>query len=151
MFDRLRKILEGKKELNETVDPGLSPPIAACVLLLEAAHIDDECTGEEMDHIIHTLKTRYEITPEYIDELIELAHSERSNALDLWQFTNRINQHSSVQERTAIMEDVWRIIQIDGKLQAHEDHFAHKIGNLLRLTHSQLIAAKLKARDQLQG
>ena len=26
--------------------------LAACVLLLEAAHIDDECTGQEMEQVV---------------------------------------------------------------------------------------------------
>lgn len=34
-------------------------------------------------------------------------------------------------------------------LEAHEDHFAHKLANLLRLNHNELIDAKLRARKQL--
>ena len=41
------------------------------------------------------------------------------------------------------------VVHIDGKLESHEDHFAHKLANLLRLTHKELIDAKLKARTQL--
>ena len=47
------------------------------------------------------------------------------------------------------MEDVWHIILLDGKLDKHEDYYAHKLANLLHLTHKQMIAAKLKARDQV--
>jgi uncharacterized tellurite resistance protein B-like protein len=47
------------------------------------------------------------------------------------------------------MESVWGIILIDDHLEAHEDHFAHKLANLLRLSHSELIDAKLRARKQL--
>lgn len=44
------------------------------------------------------------------------------------------------------MEGVWKIIQVDGCLDRHEDHFAHKLANLLRLTHKELIDVKLQAR-----
>ncbi len=47
------------------------------------------------------------------------------------------------------MESVWRIILLDDHLEAHEDHFVHKLANLLRLSHSELIEAKLRARKQL--
>ncbi len=47
------------------------------------------------------------------------------------------------------MEAVWRIILIDDHLEAHEDHFAHKLANLLRLNHIELINAKLRARKQI--
>jgi uncharacterized tellurite resistance protein B-like protein len=148
MFDLLKNIVQGgfKKdaspEENET-----TTHIAACVLLLEAAHIDDECTDEEMDHVIAMLRSRFGISTAYVEELMELAHGERKNSVDLWEFSNHINQKYSSAEKIAIMEDVWRIIHADGKLDMHEDHFAHKLANLLRLTHKQLIDAKLAARN----
>ena len=47
------------------------------------------------------------------------------------------------------MESVWSILLIDEHLEAHEDHFAHKLANLLRLTHKELIDAKLAVRKKL--
>lgn len=52
-------------------------------------------------------------------------------------------------EKVIVMESVWRIIHIDAHLESHEDHFAHKLANLLRLTHAELINAKIKAKTQL--
>ena len=120
--------------------------LAACVLLLEAAHINDECTAEELDHVIATLKNDFALEQDHVEDLIEMAHSERDNAIDLWQFTSHINQHFSQEQKMAIMEAVWRIIFADGKLDMHEDHFAHKLANLLRLSHREMIDAKLLAR-----
>lgn len=121
--------------------------IAAGVLLLEAAHIDNECTEEEMMHVVQTLKTMFNLSSEYVDELIEEAHLKRKNAVDLWQFTNHMNQNYTQEEKLKIMEDVWRVIHADGQLEKYEDHFAHKLANLLRLTHKQMIDAKLTARN----
>ncbi len=53
------------------------------------------------------------------------------------------------QEKIEVMESVWSILLIDEHLETHEDHFAHKLANLLRLTHKELIDAKLKVREQL--
>jgi hypothetical protein len=39
---------------------------------------------------------------------------------------------------------IWEIVYIDGKLDQYEDYLVHKLGKLLRLTHQQLINAKLK-------
>jgi uncharacterized tellurite resistance protein B-like protein len=60
-----------------------------------------------------------------------------------------MNTNFTKEEKIAVMEAVWRIIHLDAHLEAHEDHFAHKLANLLRLTHSELIDAKIKARKQL--
>jgi len=150
MFDLIKKIISGGLAEKVQGKGGADNiHLAAGVLLLETAHIDDECTAEEMTHVIDTLRSDFGLSPEYAEELIELAGEERDKALDLWQFTNQMNQHYSTEEKMALMEAVWRIIFADGRLEAHEDHFAHKLANLLRLTHKQLIDAKLQARAHL--
>lgn len=147
MFTLIKKILQGgPKSQARPEDRKLHKRIAACVLLLEAAHIDDECTPEEMALIVDTVRVRYALSPEYTAELLELAGRERQHSVDLWQFTNDLNQQLSPAERLMILEDVWRIIFADGQLEMHEDQLAHKLANLLRLSHQEMITAKLAAK-----
>ncbi len=149
MFDLLKKIVNGKSDERGKKQGKLENiHLAAGVLLLETAHVDEECTREEMAHVVDTLKAQFKLSHEYAEELINLACAERETALDLWQYTNQMNQYYSMEEKMQLMEAVWRIIFADGRLEAHEDHFAHKLANLLRLTHKQLIDAKLNARSQ---
>jgi uncharacterized tellurite resistance protein B-like protein len=124
--------------------------IAASVILLEAAHADNECTKEELEHVIETLRSDFKLSQEHAEELIELAHQERKNAVDLFEFTSHINNEFSKEEKIAVLEAVWRIIHSDGQLEKHEDHFARKLTHLLRLSHKEMIDAKLKARTQIQ-
>jgi uncharacterized tellurite resistance protein B-like protein len=147
MLANLKKILTNKPvSSRSTKDAELTSHIAAGVLLLEAAHVDDECTEEELDHVIQTLKVKFNLGNAQVQELIEIAHRERDTAVDLWEFTNHINQNFTLDEKLTVMEDVWRVIHADGKLDQHEDYFVHKLDNLLRLSHEQLINAKIKAR-----
>lgn len=125
--------------------------IALCVLMIEAAHIDGECSDEEMAHVIETLVEKCGVPKQEIDELIELAYKKRKDTIDLFTFTRYLNQHYSKEEKLEVMESVWRVIHIDGRLEGHEDHFAHKLANLLRLNHKELIDAKIRAREQLQS
>jgi uncharacterized tellurite resistance protein B-like protein len=124
--------------------------IAASVILLEAAYADHECTDEELDHVIDTLRSDFNLSKKHAEDLLELAHRERSQAVDLFEFTNHINNEFSKQEKKAVLEAVWRIIHSDGQLEKHEDHFARKLTHLLRLSHKDMIDAKLKAREQIQ-
>jgi uncharacterized tellurite resistance protein B-like protein len=124
--------------------------IAASVILLEAAYADHECTEEELDHVIDTLRSDFNLSEKHAEDLLELAHRERSQAVDLFEFTNHINNEFSKQEKKAVLEAVWRIIHSDGQLEKHEDHFARKLTHLLRLSHKDMIDAKLKAREQIQ-
>jgi uncharacterized tellurite resistance protein B-like protein len=150
MLDLIKKILgdtsgEKTKEDNDVQ----SFNMALCVLLLEAAHVDGECSDEEKEHVILTLTTKYGVPREEIDEFIACGDQKRKDSIDLFQFTRYMNTNFTREEKIEVMEAVWRIIHIDGHLEAHEDHFAHKLANLLRLTHKQLIDAKIKARQQL--
>lgn len=153
MFAVIRNIIEGKsvkgKESQE--DQEQKKHVAAGVLLLEAAHIDNECTEEEMEHIVSTLKDKFNLTDNCVADLLELAHDSREQAPDLWEFSNHMNQHFSELEKIAVMEDVWRIIFMDGQLEMHEEHYARKLAKLLRLSHKQMIDAKLTAREQVAG
>lgn len=151
MFSAIRSILEGKsgKGQASVAAQEQQKHVAAGVLLLEAAHIDNECTDEEMEHIVETLRDKFNLPDSCVADLLEMAHDGREQAVDLWQFTNHINQHYSPAEKLAVMEDVWRIILLDGQLEKHEDHYAHKLANLLRLSHKQMIDAKLRAREQV--
>lgn len=151
MFSAIRNILEGKRGTGQisAEERHQQKHVAAGVLLLEAAHIDNECTDAEMEHIVETLRDKFNLSDNCVAELLELAHDGRDEAVDLWQFTNHINQHYAPADKLAIMEDVWRIILLDGQLEKHEDHYAHKLANLLRLSHKQMIDAKLRAREQV--
>lgn len=147
MITLIKKMFQGDREKKASPgDAELKKRIATCVLLLEAAHADNDCSPAEMAHVVDTIQKKFRLAPEYAAELIELANQERVNSVDLWQFTNYLNQQISKDEKLAMLEDVWRIIFTDGHLEMHEDHLAHKLANLLRLTHKELIDAKLRAK-----
>ena len=152
MFNFIRQTLlnRGQETSESGADSGDRTRIAASVILLEAAHADHECTDEELDHVIETLRSDFNLTRKHAEDLIELAHRERNQAVDLFEFTNHINNEFSKDEKKAVLEAVWRIIHIDGQLEKHEDHFARKLTHLLRLSHKDMIDAKLKAREQMQ-
>ncbi|MCP4642028.1 MAG: hypothetical protein GY851_16415, partial [bacterium] len=50
-----------------------------------------------------------------------------------------------------IIEEVWRVIFADGRLDGHEDYLVHKLARLLNLNHPQLIAAKVKVMEESKG
>jgi uncharacterized tellurite resistance protein B-like protein len=121
--------------------------LAACVILLEAAHADYESTDEELDHVLATIRHTFRLSHEYAEELMVLARAEREQAVDLWEFTNAVNGNFSREEKIKVVEAVWRIIFADGEIDKHEDYFVRKLTNLLRLTHREMIGAKLRVKD----
>lgn len=120
--------------------------LLAAVLLLEAAQSDSHCSENEMLHVVETVKSMFTLPLEYVEELIEFAKSERGKAVDIYQFARQANEQMSRAQKLAILEAVWRIIFVDGKINKYEEHFARKLTNLLLLEHKDFIDAKLKTR-----
>jgi len=150
MLDLIKKIMGDKSAQKTTQGDDVQDfNIALCVLLLEAAYVDGECSDEEREHVISTLTTKFGVPSDEIAEFIASGEQKRKDSVDLFQFTRYMNNNLTREKKIEVMEAVWRIIHVDGFLEAHEDHFAHKLANLLRLTHRDLIDAKIKARQQL--
>jgi uncharacterized tellurite resistance protein B-like protein len=122
--------------------------VATCALLLEMSNIDGVFSQEERDRIVSILEKEYNMTHEYVEGLIHEADRDLKESVDLWQFTNLINQNYTEAERIRVVELIWEIAYTDGRLDQHEDYFVHKLANLLRLTHPQLIDAKLRVKGR---
>jgi uncharacterized tellurite resistance protein B-like protein len=145
MIDIVKKFF-GKtgKRAEKEVDSGHDVRVATCALLIEMGNIDGEFSEEEQEHLINNLKGEYGLSDENIKELMKTAHRELDGSIDLWRFTNLINQNYSHDEKNRIMEMVWRVVYADGKLDKHEDYLVRKMAALLRLSHKEMIDAKLK-------
>ncbi|MGD9043749.1 MAG: TerB family tellurite resistance protein [Desulfobacterales bacterium] len=118
--------------------------VATCALLVEIARIDEKFTEAEMETILTILKQKYGLSQDHADALMAEAERELEKSVDLWQFTNLINANYSNEEKIKIIEILWQIVYVDGKMDQHEHYLMNKLQNLLRLTHDQLITAKLK-------
>jgi uncharacterized tellurite resistance protein B-like protein len=59
-------------------------------------------------------------------------------------FARVINDQYTPDEKEALVERLWRIVYVDGKMDQHEHYLMNKLSNLLRLSHKQLIDAKLR-------
>lgn len=124
--------------------------VATCIILLEVAKSDDEFSSIEKTTITAVLKKKFEIPGEAAEELMEIAHRKRKESVDLWEFTHLVNENYTKEEKKKIVEAAWRVIYADEKLDAYEDHFVHRLANLLQLEHSDLIEAKLKVKYENQ-
>jgi uncharacterized tellurite resistance protein B-like protein len=151
MFDLLKNVFakgapadSGKDSGNEVKKDFHDVRVAACALLLEMAGIDGEFSDVEREHIVSILEESFGMSGKYAEELIAASQKELEGAIDLWQFTSMINKSYSRQEKMSVIETVWKVVYADGKLDKHEDYLVHKLANLLRLTHKELIDAKLK-------
>ena len=145
MIDLIKKFFDKSKN-DDTADRGREKShdirIATCAIFLEMANIDGQFSESERENIVTILKKDYDLSNEHTAALLEASNEELKGSIDLWQFTNCINQNYSMEEKVRVIETIWEIAYTDGKLDKHEDYLVHKLAKLLRLTHKQLIDAK---------
>ena len=148
MLELLKKFFSQPTDRDEGSlenDNALKVGVATCALFLEMAHIDGEFDDRERTHILQILKKQFGFSEEQVAPIMEAAKEELEGSIDLWRFTSLINQNYTMGEKIQVIEEVWRIAYADGHLDKHEDYLVHKMADLLRLTHKQLIDAKLRA------
>jgi len=149
MVNSLKSFFIEKMELKDShtsPSPKKALQVATCAVLLEAAMADNELSKEELDHIHAALRNLYNMDQSDIAQLMELTRRESKEAIDLWQFTNLINQNYNTEQKMLLMEHIWMVILADGTLDMFEDYIARKLKPLLRLEHKEWINAKLRAR-----
>jgi uncharacterized tellurite resistance protein B-like protein len=119
--------------------------VAACALLLELAHADDEFTAAEREHIEAVVRRHLGLDEETARQLIELAEQERSAAIDLYQFTSLIRENYDLGQKTLLAEIMWGVVLADGQIEQHEGHLLRRIASLLDLKPGYLADARKRA------
>ena len=121
--------------------------LAACALLLEIAHADDEFTIDERDHLEQAIRRGFGVGQIEAEQLIALAEEERAQAVDLWQFTNLIARSYTVGQKMVLAEMMWGLVYADGMLDSHEAYLMRKINHLLGLKPGYLAEARKRLQD----
>jgi len=137
-----KSVSDGRPQAGQTTQHDVR--VAACALFLEMARIDSSFSEDETQEILSILQDRYGLSPDNATELMAAADRELKESVDLWQFARLINENYTNEEKLEIIEMLWRIVFVDGKLDKHENYLMHKLEQLLRLSHKQLIDMKLK-------
>jgi uncharacterized tellurite resistance protein B-like protein len=151
MIDKLKRFFSQSKP-NDAQDASPASEhdvhVAVCALFVEMARIDKKFTPSEMETILSILKEKYGLSQEHANDLVAEADRELEQSVDLWQFARLINENYSTAEKIEIIEILWQMVFIDGKMDEYEHYLMNKLKNLLRLSQDQLIDAKLKVLHQ---
>lgn len=149
MLDALKSLFGGSGAGEDAPPPELdehTARLAACSLLLELAHADEEFTDSEREHLEGTVQRQFGLDADEAAELLAEAHREREGAVDLFQFTRHIDRHFTLAQKMVLAEAMWGLVYADGALERREDYLIRKISNLLRLEQGYLSQARRRAR-----
>jgi len=155
MFEALRRLVRERLVGTETASaaPGATPSLgrvqlAACALLLELAHADNEFSPEEQRHIESTLQRHFGLDEASSAELLRLAEAARAESLDHFQFTRVVATEYSLAQKMVLAEVMWGVILADGRLSDHETHLVRKMASLMQLEPGYLAEARRAASQQ---
>lgn len=119
--------------------------LACAALMVEMLHVDDQVTEEEELQVRHIIKQRFQLKPDEIEDLIELAHNEKHEATDYYAFTSLLNAHYSQQQKIQLIENLWQLAYADAHLDKYEEHLLRRLAELLHVPHQDFIRTKHKA------
>ncbi len=151
MLDSIKNFIlgdSGNSNENNLESSQEKVALATCALLLEMAYADDEFTDDEKEKMLKILSDNFEITEQEAFDLMQQAEGEREKNIDLWQFTHKINEDYSKEEKLQVARNLWQVIYSDRKVDKHEEYLMRKLTSLLNLSHGDMIEAKIDVEKQ---
>ncbi len=119
--------------------------LATAALLFEVMRMDEEIAEQERKVVHNILAERFSLSKAETRQLVALAEKEAADVTDYYQFTALINKHFSPEQKTELLEQLWRVAYADGHLDKYEEHLVRKLAELLHVPHGRFIAAKHRA------
>ena len=147
----LSKISAFFQSLGESADnqkQEISLEIACSVLLCEVMLADGQLDSTEQEQLNKILAKQFLLSAEEIEEIIKHALLLCESATDFFQFTSKINDNYSLEQRIKMLELLWQVAYADGELASIEEHIIRKIADLLHLRHSEYIQTKLNIQSK---
>ncbi|MEP7246512.1 MAG: TerB family tellurite resistance protein [Gammaproteobacteria bacterium] len=118
--------------------------LAAAVLLVEVARSDNDFSNAERQAVLDSVQGKFRLSAAEGREMLTLAESKSRDAHDIYQFTSLINETFPPERKVRFIEELWRAAYADSVLHEHEEHLIRRVADMLHLSHSQFIAAKLR-------
>jgi len=131
----------------------LPPPEAAeaklqealTALMTEMMTMDDVCQDVERTKILSLVQKCFSLSTEQAEALMAKAEHKRQQAVDYYEFTSTINQCLGPEEKIKFVKSLWQIAYADGTIDPQEEYLVRKIADLLGVSHTDFILAKLRA------
>ena len=138
-----------QKDASEDLEIDEHGSIKACIaLMLETSMADDLLDESEIKTLKATLINDFKLEETEIDELIEISKKNVDDSTSLYDFTRDINDNFEATERIKLIESMWKIAYADGNIDKFEEHIIRKVSNLIYVSHSDFIKAKISAKEK---
>ncbi|MET0181717.1 MAG: TerB family tellurite resistance protein [Caulobacterales bacterium] len=121
--------------------------IAVAAVLVIAARADHAYEDSERAMIDRVLMARYGLDAGAAMRLRADGEAAEAAATDMYRFTALIKQHIPHEERTSVIEALWRVVLTDDVREAHEELTMRRLTDLLGVDPRDSVLA----RQRVQG
>src|ERR1700674_1458825 len=136
MFDSFRKFLpevsEGRKHPAHFEHNDYR--LAAAALLVHTAAIDGNVSDPEPANLTPLVKRQFGLDEATTDKLVAEATEAEHVAIDLYHFTSLINRSLDEDGRRRVIEMMWEIIYVDGRVTEFESNLIWRAADLLGIS-----------------
>ncbi|WP_339868091.1 TerB family tellurite resistance protein [Pseudohongiella nitratireducens] len=121
--------------------------IASAALMFELIRTDHDVSDAEVAQLREIMQTQMSLSDSEADELLALAEERATKSVSLYEFTSLICEQYDHPERIRLIENLWLIAYSDKHLDKYEEMVIRKTADLIYVSHSDFIKAKLRARE----
>lgn len=150
MFDAIMKFIGELNEDQPRADDFAETDyrLAAAALLVHTAGIDGQVSDAEHARLHDLIKQRFKLDDKAADKLLARAEEADEKAIDLYQFTTRLNRALDDNQRARIVEMMWQVVFADGKVTEFEDNLIWRAADLLHVSREQRIALRTRVAGE---
>jgi len=116
--------------------------LAVAALLVIAAHSDHDYADAERAKIDAVLAARYQLSPDAAAALRAEGEEAERSSMDVFRFTTRVKRYIPYEERTAVVEAMWRVVLADKVRDPHEETLLRRVTDLIGLDPRDSIDAR---------
>jgi uncharacterized tellurite resistance protein B-like protein len=124
-------------------------PLAAAVLLLEAALMDESLEATEEKVILDILCQKFNCTPAEARTLLQAADSSMEEKDHFYHYTKILKDNLDDAGRVRIIEMLWSVVLADGDADDYETNLIRRICGLLYINDKDSGAARKRVLERL--
>ena len=144
MLSSLRKLFSRKEEVAD--DAALDPALAAAALMFEVVWADHEISQSELVTAKTLLQQMFSVEEDAVMSIVADAEERLRESVGVHGYTSFLNESMSEEEKFSVVTALWQIALAEDGIDVMEEHSIRKASDLLYLSHSRFIEAKLKAK-----
>lgn len=138
-------------DLEKTVqERDHSLQVAAAVLMIEISRSDAHVSEVEEDAILSALEKTFSLDQEESKKLMSLSNDKTDDAVSFHEFTRKINEQFTADEKVHLVRMLWDVAMADGRIDKYEDYYIRKVADLIYVSPSDFMRMKHKASESAE-